>query len=1178
MRKRFKIPLIGIIALAVIIIAGLILIYKSHFIEKQVNRFLAGRIASQYRLDINIAEIDGSFIDGFILKDVILRFSPDSNEITITHIPRLDVHYDLINLLKGKLIFDSLYFERPQFYLEKSESGDWLLPKVNGKGQSTALTPDWEIKTLVIEDATFNLNYSGNPWKCEKINILASAKSIDNTHSFNLNNLDFYLDHNDLIVNGVSGQATVFKNNIVLDKIQINTDSSRVRLSLVYDGKDDGRLELQLDDSRIFLPDFLALFDINLKGDLIVDGNIYRQEGRIGGNLFLSGEFQNRLLDSLLTRFHYDNGILYLDTLYGKILATCRINGFGELDLDAHPKTYRLSAQIASFDLSQLVANSFQSNLNGFLHGNGRGLKSRNMAIDLNLELGESYFDIYHFHQAKGMMTISTQGLYFFPGFKARYHNNNFFASGNINYNGELYLEGTAALNDLTDFTGQTFIQEPGGRAEGDFIFYGPTVDPNLSGRFRSDSLWLYEFYSSDFLASFDIQSFTRAMRGPVNVFAYNGQGWSFPYDSLFAEMRLDSNLLYIDTGEVDNSFSSISCGGRLNFESYPQELTLEQLDVNLSERNFVAKEDQIILIDSSGFIFEKAVLHTSEGKIDFTGRADYDESIDIDWQIDNIAVKPWASLINDTIEIDGRLSSSGHLGGTYPNPEFELTGAIDSMTYFSLNLGQLNAYLSYQDSLLQIDSMFMVTPQGRYTASGVFPINLDLYFERELFDDREQNIYIYARDVRLDLFSFLLNSVEYIDGNFEASAVITGSPRQPHLNGVSILTNGSIKLIDLRDELKNVQAEIEMQDQLVKINRFIADVPHDNKKATGLVKSLGSIYINDISTFTYDSIRMACDNLPIRYELGDFTGIADADLIISGTTPPRVTGTIVMPAAFYRENFYYEAAGFNLMAALETDKSWDLDIMVEVPSNAWVKNDDIDAEFSGSVNIIRENGIYKYLGVLEVIRGKLYILDRIYTIEPGGSIVYDNIDEPDPKLDLNILTRIRTYAKFSDFESEESYSRELKLHVGGTLNNPIITSVGDSPISTERILPTLFTGIQPAESDTLKGESVGADRITSGLGGILASQFSRLGTRSLGVETFELSPETGKGFDPLATRLTIGAYTLPNLYIFGSSAFDVERGQEVGLEYRLGRHYLFEGRRDEKNLYHFNFKFFWEY
>jgi hypothetical protein len=279
------------------------------------------------------------------------------------------------------------------------------------------------------------------------------------------------------------------------------------------------------------------------------------------------------------------------------------------------------------------------------------------------------------------------------------------------------------------------------------------------------------------------------------------------------------------------------------------------------------------------------------------------------------------------------------------------------------------------------------------------------------------------------------------------------------------------------------------------------------------------------------------------------------------------------MPSANYLENFSEEASGFSLLAALEGDKTWDLDLNVEFPSNFWVKNSDINAEFSGPLEILRTAGVYNFLGTLEVVRGKYFLLDKTFTIEPGGQIIYDNIEQPDPNLALNVSTRIRSQGRFSEFEPEENYTFDLNLTISGTLTNPVIS--GD--VSAESIIPTLLTNYRPSDLDTLRGNPV-TQRITVGSVGMLASQVSRLGTRHLGVETFEIDPGLGRTFDPLATRLTIGAYTLPNLYVFGSSTFNLDKGQEVGAEFRLGRHYLFEGRRDEFNLYHLNLKFHWEY
>ena len=88
------------------------------------------------------------------------------------------------------------------------------------------------------------------------------------------------------------------------------------------------------------------------------------------------------------------------------------------------------------------------------------------------------------------------------------------------------------------------------------------------------------------------------------------------------------------------------------------------------------------------------------------------------------------------------------------------------------------------------------------------------------------------------------------------------------------------------------------------------------------------------------------------------------------------------------------------------------------------------------------------------------------------------------------------------------------------------------------------------------------SDRLAAGVSGYLSSQVTQIGSRTLGVETFEIDPVYGNKFDPLGTQLTVGFYTHPNLYVYGRSAISGVSGQEVGFEYRLKRFLLVEGRR----------------
>lgn len=1172
MRKRFKIPLFGVVIIALAVIVGLVLLYQSHILENWVNRLLAEQVASKYGLEVVISEIDGSFVNGFELRDVLVKYNSVDTSYTMALLPSISMKYDVGNLWNFQWIVDSLRLDNPKVYLLRDDSGRMVLPKFGGGEESDRALPSWEVGNVMISGGQFEIAFGDSAIKWYDVYLEAAAQSDEGTITVGVDAMRFNSDDGRLRVNSAAGRATIFKRNLALQDVRIESDSSFLHFSMTHDESDEPATELFIEESRIHLADIISFIGSGLNGNLEISGNAYHKGGQLGGDILVGGFFEGRQFDSLHTRFHFNDDRLFLDSLHGQILGGCAIEGFGDINFGVSPAKYRLVADVGGFNLTHLISNSFTSDLTGHIDLFGRGFHSHSMALDLDLDLTESYFDIYHFYRGRGLMTITNTGLYFFDNFRFDYHDSRFLCEGGVDYKGDISIDATASFPDLTRFTHQTFIDLPSGRGEAEFSFTGPTNDPTLSGRFTSDSVLFYDFFSSNFQADFYIKSFIRQKQGPITVYCEDGDAWDYPYDSIYAQMTLDSNMLYIDTIAVGNRFSQTTGAGSLDYERYPQELILDTLEIEMSDRYFYSDGRQIIHVDSSGFLFTDMRIKGTDGFVGFDGRADYDERLDINWQVQSISVGPWVDLINDSLDIDGSLSTTGHIFGPFDNPVFDLEASLDSLSYHGLHLGDLRTFLSYRDTTLSIDSSYLKSPEGLYTATGFFPVDLTLSMDHDLFDDRVQDITIHAEDKELALVAFVLESVETMTGDFTADIRLTGRPDTPHLEGTFVLSNGEIKLIDLRDPLVDVNLVLQMSDNRVSIVQANALVPHDDSDEPGILSADGTVEIESIDTFIYD-LNVSAQILPVNYELGDFSGLVDADIVVEGSTPPLVSGVITVHNAYYRESFE-EETGFSILTALEADKTWDLNLMVECPSNFWTKNDDVDAEYGGSLNITRTNGVYNFLGTLEVIRGKYYLFDKTFRMTPGGEIIYDNIVELDPRLNLEITTRIRTQARYTGFESEDSYSYELPLLVTGTLNNPIITVTGDAPISNENILPSILTNTTEAGAS----QSTFSDRITVGGVGLLANQFSRIGTRTLGVETFEINPGYSGGFDPSGTRLTIGTYTLPNLYIFGSSYFDVNKGQEVGMEYRLSKHYLFEGRRDEFNLYHFSFKFHWEY
>ncbi len=1174
MRKRFKIPLFGVIMIALTVIVGVAMLYQSHILENWVNRLLAEQVAEKYGLEVVIAEIDGSFVNGFALRDVLVKYNREDTSFTLAILPRVSMKYNVGNLWNFNWIVDSLSLERPQVFLQRDDSGRLVLPQFGKQAQSGKTPPSWQVGNVIINNGEFEIAFGDSTVQWYDVQLNAAAQADEGTITIGVDSMRFNSDDGRLRVNHASGLATIFKRNLALQNVNIETDSSFVKFSMTHEEAEETSTEIHIDSSHIHLPDIVSFIGSGLKGDLDVIGTAFYKDNRLGGDVLVAGEFAGRHFDSLHARFHLSENMLFLDSLHGTVLDGCAIQGYGDISFGTSPQGYRLAADIENFNLTNLISNSFTSDLNGHIDLFGRGFRSHLMAIDINTDLTESYFDIYHFHQGGGQMTIMNKGLYFFSGFHFDYYDSRFVCEGGIDYKGDIDISGRAHFPDLTRFTNQTFIDLPSGRGTADFTFSGPTNDPTLGGTFTSDSVYFYDYFSTDFRADCRIESFTRCKQGPITVTSYIGDAWDYPYDSIYAEMTLDSNMLYIDTINVANRFSQVSGTGSLDYEMYPQQLILDSLEIEVGNRYFFSDGDQVIHVDSTGFIFNNIDINGSEGFIEFDGRADYDENLNINWRVKDISIGPWVELFNDSLYVEGRLSSTGNIYGPFDNPYFDLEASLDSLSYRGLILGDLRTFLTYDDTVLYIDSSELKSPEGVYTAEGKFPVNLALSLDHSLFDEREQEITVHAKDKELALAAFVLESVEYMTGDFTADIELTGQPNKPHLQGAFNLSEGEIKLIDLRDRLQNVNIVLNMQDNVINIETATALVPHKKSAEPGTIIAGGTVEIASIDNFIYD-ITASSTGLPLNYELGDFTGLADAELTVSGPTPPTVDGIITVHKAFYRESFE-EETGFSILTALEADKTWNLNLMVDCPSNFWTKNDDVDAEYGGELNITRVAGIYNFLGTLEVIRGKYYLFDKTFRMTPGGQIIYDNIEELDPKLNLEISTRIRTQSQFAGLETEDSYSYELPLVVTGTLKNPIISVINEDQISNEGILSSILTNT----TETNTNQSTFSDRITVGSVGLAANQLSRLGTRTLGVETFEINPDFdfSGGFDPSGTRLTIGTYTMPNLYIFGSSYFDVNKGQEVGLEYRLSKHYLFEGRRDESNLYHFSFKFHWEY
>lgn len=1171
MRRWLRWFLVSIGVAMVVAVAGYTYIFHLGGVERFVINKINKAIGDQSNLVVSIERIRGSFFSGLLLEGVSIDYVDSVRAINLVTVTQASTRYSIYDLWNRTFEFENIYLDGVDLIVTRGDDGRWLLPLPGPPQPDGGSAVSFAVREWGINDARIRIDQADDTLWVTDLNLVTSLQSEGSTLSMEIRSLSF--DSSDPVIrlDNLTGKATFAAGTLLFQDLLIVRDNTRLKVSGTVNVNElTGHVELAVDG--LDLAQVSALTGTKLSGVLDLNGTVSFDQIGVNGQVSVGGDFLFAALENLYIDFNFADKLLTLDTLYGTILGNCGIDGRGEVDFATDPEQYRVSADVRNFDLKQIVRGSFDSDLSGRMELRGESFSNTTLLLKLDVDLYESSFDEYPLQRAVGPIHITTDSLRFPTTFQVDYFENSFYVIGAIDYDGGMRLEVEADLANLDRYREKLFIDQPGGRGRARATLSGQTADPDLSGWFASDSLWIYGLYADSAYSTFDIDRFLTGREGMVEVDLFSGATWDVPYDTGYCLIGLDSQLVTIDTVSFRSSYASLSSAGFLDQGSYPWRLTLDTLSLLILERDFYNKSQMVVEIDSLGFDFFRTTIGKDFESIMADKRINFDETMDLALQADSIPIAPWLGLFEQDIDLKADLSGEAQLTGAFTSPEFSLVGSLDSILFRDVFLGDLSGSVHYRDHLVTVDSLIVLSDSGVYRAEGQFYADLSFVNGvEERLPNRPFDLKVTVSDRVFDLVYLLLPSVEQLTGNFNADFRLSGTPGEPHLDGQAYLKNGRLKYFDLVDYIRTDSASFLMRDNKIIIDSVQAYVIDEKKKRSHVLIN-GDLTVKALDSLYYNIEIDIPEETPFKYDLDDIEGVIRGNLIILGDTPPTVTGDLILSEGKYQVEFADDETGSPLMLALSGENTWDLNINIEIPSNYRIRNEDIDAEFSGFLNIIREEGFYRFIGELEILRGKGFLFDKTFRIIPDSArVIFEDIEYPNPRLDIWAKSRI----PISSSGDEERSYQDLKVHVTGTLDNPefgfFLEKEGGAhaPLSYEAIVPLIIANYYGRES----AGGVFEERISQ----LVSSQVSQIATRRIGVETFEIDP-TYEGYLDLArTRVTLGFYTSQNLYLWGRS--DVRFGQrpEAGFEYRFSRALLLEGFSDEDETegerYHLNLK-----
>lgn len=1197
MRRWLKSIVLSLLVVVLLITAGYVYLIPMKGLERVVTSRINKEIRERYSLTARVGEIRGNPITGLMLEDIRVSYFDSLGEYEILRLPRLTTAYQLSNLWNRDYRFALIEIGSATVTLRKDSTGAFRLPRLASRPDTPTRQPSFYIGNLLVNNASLTIIEPGRDTiRVNELMMTTSLHVDEGMVSADLKQLSLSAPTIDLDLTAATGKLTLSDRRVLFQDLMLVSGLTRARLNGSVNLMDrSGQVDFALD--HVDVSKVSTWIGPKLHGVVDLTGRISSSHDTLSGSVNIGGDFMIASLENLQVDFRFYDKVLMLDTLYGAILGGCAVNGHGDVSFAEAMERYRLAASIRNFNLNNLIDETFDSELNGSIVLVGESFREATMRMTITADLYESHFDEYPLQRAYGPMIITTDSISFPDPFVVTWFENEFSATGSIAYSEKMYLDVEAALQNLDRYRGKLFISEPGGRGRATAVISGLTSDPDLRATFVSDSLWIYGLYADSCVIETDIRQFLDSRQGWASADFYSGSLWGAPFDSGMTRLTLDSQTVLIDTVAVLSPDLFASALGSFDYGTYPNRVQLDTITMNLFGRSFFNRDPVDVEIDSSGFTFNHLVFSQRSGLLSMVGRINYDETMDFQATADSIVLAPWARLFQPDWPVDGYISFRGDVGGSFPNPAFLLTGQIDSLTYRGLELGDLTAAGVYINRTLTVDSAVILSDSGRYFANGF--INTDLAFVTDSIErlpDLPFDIHIAATDNQFDLVSLVLPSVEQLNGVFEADFRLSGIPSDPHLEGSALLTGGQLKYFDLVDWIFADSVSIRMEDDRIIVDRIDAYVL-DQRRGREMTRVVsirdiagrprpvsitgkpsyayieGEIRVASLDNFIYDVDVSIPREFPFTYELEDIEGVFEGELHIGGQTPPTVTGDLTLISCRYRVPFASAEEGSPILQGLTEENSWDLNLNIEILSNYWIKNEDIDAEFAGQVNLIRRGGNYPIVGQMDVLRGRGFLFDKTFRLEPRtDAVIFTGTEIPNPQIDIIATTRIPGVRHEQESAADVI---DLCIYVTGSLDTADINVCEGSPFSREDILSLIALNYYGADTGSYGGAI--QERVSQFVG----SQISRVGARQLsqlGVETFEIDPAYGGEFDPANTRVTLGVYAAPNLYVYGRSNVSGTIGEEVGFEYRFSRKFLMQGRRNELEEYILNLRLHWEF
>ncbi|MBI4403568.1 MAG: translocation/assembly module TamB domain-containing protein [Deltaproteobacteria bacterium] len=367
---------------------------------------------------------------------------------------------------------------------------------------------------------------------------------------------------------------------------------------------------------------------------------------------------------------------------------------------------------------------------------------------------------------------------------------------------------------------------------------------------------------------------------------------------------------------------------------------------------------------------------------------------------------------------------------------------------------------------------------------------------------------------VDLQYLQPFIPGLEYGTGKVSAGIRMSGQPRNFHLLGNLALEDGVVRLGELPDEFRNVQAQLSLSQDRVSLDLFQAEAKGGTLTATGDVR------INRFKDFA-PNIKLSAS----RLQLHPHSSLAvrlSGDFFIRGDSLPFELGgkCQLLEGALTRFDLgevKKEGAG---------TPTFRFDIACDAKEKVMVRTEIMNAEFRGNFHLLGNTQQLGLLGTSELIRGTLLFREKKFALGTG-TVRFESASQIAPRFNLSGSTLVK------ELKLQAPQQYEVNLHVFGTPDDYKLRLSSSPALAETDIISLLLLGV------TTRGQEGTGEGNYVDLGTTLVGQIpiqSKLQSE-LGVDV-TIAPQAGQSQKVVpsdrnpVTSFSSGDITVPSVQI----------------------------------------------